>query len=1225
MIINVPVFRNSGDETGKEVILDNLVIIDDLFNIVKDKIFYGVQDVTERDDFLYKNLLKYELITDIQTVNLEKNIQLLFYLNQENVKNVRINITNIFDIIKDEFYSVYLLGKESIEFDNLFNKYNIEFTDLTKTDLWYCIIAHVYSTPDITLSGNDTIEYIESMFDQFTNYLDDAYRSIKQEMSDIESNLQNYYKMVKTINMDILNDIKYNTLEVEYRPNDFIKGVKGRFINLPVIFNTLELNINIPFVLLNARINASDNPLSRIYNNTIANSKEIKSWSLNEKVKDTVYTYKRISGLLFKYKIKNNNNYISIIINETGIIKVIWDDIYKNIDIQLDYASILKYMDECVVNVFSVINSLKDVFKSKKKIDNLDNYVKKIKSIDLLVAIPTFIDRFDFSKLLNNRIIIETLFSQKDTISLDILYLYYLKLGSEENRISLSIKDNLYEKGSIIQIYNVKTPIQIQIIIQQLLCIYYTLETRNTTQVFTEKGRIKDLRAAGVDISSIKCQSGQQPLINEEGDIAFNKLKEKVQDIYQVEYKNIRYTCPTEVYPYVGINTNNGICCFKRDQRSKPDFIRVLHPELINVDVQPSNFKIQVTFKDITFTTFAIKVVYSLQNEYKYHFINSNNEIIPILNEQLVEEIERTEMKSPTNSTIWLDTIPIFYLTNNPPKNKCNETPNIYNKDDNNIDKPCEDVENFPFFGYTGNSYPCCFSSSPTTYNGNEKKKKKDIFSKDIITGEKILDNDRFGILHPNLQVLFNKYTKSENPGVFYRYGVNQGKYAILNCIINSGLTVNNSPFDLLIDIKKYITEKPEILFDLNNGYIMDKFTTLNRYMNYLETNNAINPLDIIDVLQRMLDVNIHIFDIPLRITQYKKEFAYDNIKILCKNGITSGYNKNIILIKRNNYYELICHANLPTKKISYIFDNHEKCIGFLNDFIKKTCRTIQLYPVDYKYEKLYTLQNVIKKLENKPWKILAQVMLNNKAIMLMIKKNKQKYFTLLPIFQKGGQSQDLKNYSLQDVINTSIMDLQETINNLEEIQDIFPEYNLMGYTTDSNGFIDSALTSYGIHIPLKKSKQKDNELLPHLNYDYVYLTETGFSQTDLLDEYNKNEKEIYDITFTIKTVIGEYFSKQPIIKQKLLNLILNCKKSKTEKFKIIKEMIQKFIKDYDRHDIIISNITNEILNDNIENNLLNNVIIMSHIDSTKIISRDSESILVSMDDILKWVRNFKN
>jgi hypothetical protein len=281
MIINVPIFRNSGDEIGSEIILDNLVIIDDLFDTVRDKIFYEVNS-EERDGYLYKNLLKYELVSGNGSVVLKKNIQLLFYLDKiehfttddtddltnlfnnmridnkettETYKGVYIRVTNIFDVIKDDFYSVYLLGENSEQLDELFNKYNVEFVELTKQDLWYCIMAHVFSNNDIQLSGNDSKEKVDKIFDEFTNYLEDAYKRIKRKMDELTNELSNYYKQIKALDIDISRDIKYNTLSVEYRPNDFITGTKGRFINLSTIFNVLQLNINIPFVLLNARIN----------------------------------------------------------------------------------------------------------------------------------------------------------------------------------------------------------------------------------------------------------------------------------------------------------------------------------------------------------------------------------------------------------------------------------------------------------------------------------------------------------------------------------------------------------------------------------------------------------------------------------------------------------------------------------------------------------------------------------------------------------------------------------------------------------------------------------------------------------------------------------------------------------------------------------------------------------------------------------------------------------
>jgi hypothetical protein len=1217
MIINVKVYRNSGEEIGNEIKLDNLIIIDDLFDTVKDKIFYN-QNNEERDGFLYKNLLKYELQVNDTLIHLDTNKQLLFYINDYTKKRISIQVTSIVDILDSEFYTIYLLGENSSQFTELFEKYKHDFIDLTKHDLWYCIIARVLLDSNLTLSKNDTIESLNDAFEEFTNYMNNEFDKIESSYKRQSRDLNKYYTIVEYSTIPLNFNVKYNNVEIEYRPIDFIAGTRGKFINLLVLFNRLELDINFPYVMLSKSLNTSENenPISRIYNNTIASETQIKSWSLTEKIKDSVYVYKRLSGILIKLKIKNNNNYMSIIINESGIIKVNWEDIYKNIEIQLDYDNILNYIKESIELFINKISLIKGVFK---KPINFNAYQKKIKSIDSLISIDTFIDRFDFSKLLNNNSIITYLFSQKDTLTIDTLFLYYLKLGTVENRISLSIKDNLYEKGSIIQIYNIQNTIQIEIIITQLLSIYYTLPVLNTNQVLIEKGRIKDLRAAGVEISSMKCQSGQQPLINTEGDNAFDIIKKKIPDVYQVEYKNIKYTCPTELYPYVGINTNNGICCFKRDQRSKTEYIRTLHPDLINVDVQPSNFKITVSEDNNSFITFVIKVVYSLENDYVYHFINSKNDIIPILNEDLVKEIETNEENAPLSTTMWLETVPIYYLTTNPAKNKCVADANVYNKDNHNINKPCEHLKNTPYFGYSSNSYPCCFVSPPAIYNGIDKRKKKDAFSKDIIIGEKILDNDRFGKLHPNLRVLFNKYLKFDT-GIFYRYGINQGKYAILNAIIKSGLTKDNSPFDLLTSISDYLSANPDIITGLNDGYIVDKFTnnnTLQRYITFLKTNEIMNPLDILDVLQRMFDVNIHIFEIPLKISEYKKEFEYDNIRLFCKTNIKSNYTKNIILIKRSHYYELIAHARIDT--INFIFNNDAKCIQFLNNFTEKTCKQI---PEKYV---LYTYQEVTELIIDKPWKIMAQIINNRKTEMLLIKHTKKKFFILLPIFQKGaGIQADVKNYSLKSISESIIiMTLADTIPLLPDIQAVFPSYNIIGYIVNDYGFVDSAITSYGINIPLKYSKL-DTELdIPRMNYTYMIQDESIDLGHDSLDTFIKNETENDKKVYEFKVLLGGLFEKFPEVKNKILNIILDTTESRIKKFFNIKKAILRFI-NVVVDDILLSNVTNEILNDNIENNLLNNVIVMTRIDTSKITIRESESILLNMDDILKWVHNFK-
>ena len=56
----------------------------------------------------------------------------------------------------------------------------------------------------------------------------------------------------------------------------------------------------------------------------------------------------------------------------------------------------------------------------------------------------------------------------------------------------------------------------------------------------------------------------------------------------------------------------------------------------------------------------------------------------------------------------------------------------------------------------------------------------------------------------------------------------------------------------------------------------------------------------------------------------------------------------------------------------------------------------------------------------------------------------------------------------------------------------------------------------------------------------------------------------------------------------------------------------------------LFKSIANEILNDNKEKLLLNNIITSDTFNKNDVIIRDSESILLNIDDIRKWIKKYQ-
>ena len=83
--------------------------------------------------------------------------------------------------------------------------------------------------------------------------------------------------------------------------------------------------------------------------------------------------------------------------------------------------------------VINNINKLSGVFLKSKRIDDINNSTLMIDSITGLTQTKFLIDKQNFSKMLFDTTISENIFELKETISEDILSLYYKKYGKRES------------------------------------------------------------------------------------------------------------------------------------------------------------------------------------------------------------------------------------------------------------------------------------------------------------------------------------------------------------------------------------------------------------------------------------------------------------------------------------------------------------------------------------------------------------------------------------------------------------------------------------------------------------------------------------------------------------------------------------------------------------------------------------------------------------------------
>jgi hypothetical protein len=1256
----VTLFNTFPNENGSfDLNLEYSILIDDTLETIYKKILYSY------NEHYYKYLkLELKIYADNQLISNDiilTDKSLYSYISSDILMNnpplrFEIYLTNISDVInqnKDGFF----INALYLDFQSNFEKYYEEYPYLTLDIIKYLTYFIFQDDIKMTLDADELILQYQDEEDKAIDLSKNAFAT--DELS-FYRELQQGIKVIPIL----------DSINLTYKPKENM----DYYIKLLSIYNYLELSDTIPFIGISKKFmkNTGDytkDPLVRIYNKTNASAKEIQNWMMTKR--NNILYYKKITGLMIKYKIDNNLNYLSISISSNNIIKVEWNDIQSNKNIDLSYTNCIYLIKKYINNFITILNNLPKITLQKQKIPLIDNnYNLYITSIDTKTEVPVYIEKSAFLNIINKSWI-QRRFELKNTKSIDTIYLLYV----HEN-LSISFKDNLYNKGSVIMIYNAKNFFQINLIINELLAIYNTINPEirkkfEDLQTIIKKSTIKDLRSAGAEITSRKCQGNRQPKIYDD------TIPIKT---YTLEYNGISYMCNENEYPYPGVQnmTGNEICCFKADQRTKPHFIKKIYPDLLNTIVQPSNFKVNIEQNNKTITTFVIKVIYSMNNDIKYNWLSDDNKLHPITNENLIKKIESL----PYN--IWLEPTELYNIINLPQKTKCNTPPDIYNKNNDNINQSCQKYTDTPFFSYNNKfSVPCCVNTTPIE-RVDEKKKSMNPFSHAKIKTERILSYNRLGELYPGLSVLFNTYFIKGNDR-FYRIGVNQGTYSFLNTLLKA-LNIQNA-LDIINAIKDYLIENLSLFKELKGGEIFLKFKTVPRYIAYITKKIEID--DIIDILQIMYKINIHIFDIPLKTTEFSKEYLYDKMKLLCKFKKYENYNRNILLLKKSEYYENLVLTN-KNDEITYIFDNNEKCIQFLDIYYQKSCKVIEKYPEDYKYTKLLHVSEVtdvtvavkyvnninisfvlindilfpIQEISIDDIKVLipniqVSELSNNMLVpieqyiskMNIVNAKLKQPFTLLGYTVKKNKDMVIKMsfdsiFKNKPTIKEKVMELilkgnaDKVIQILNKLQMSIPNFPIANdtvlkqianeliskKTVDdlTTNYINNVLTSYNINVPLQDSKESlmQNALadkVPRLDYQTTPL-EDIYLPSDSMDRVDANiinDNKMIKYNKTIRHHYYNVFQAKPLIKEQLDKIILD-KLTFQDKFIKIKKYLEKLQKNIPNfpvtNDIILSEIARQIIDDKTVDYLV----------MEKIKENDNETILLSMDDIFTWISDFK-
>lgn len=1220
------------------------ILIDDSLKVIKEKLALSND---------YNNLPYIPSFTKIEIKDLDNNYitikKSLFYTISsiyDNLPNqTTIYITHIEDELKNFLH-------ENI--GNLFYKITNDFPDLIEDD--FNIIYNNIINPDLIEN--------ENFYNKIISIITDIKNKYKEQIEDVYLNA--FYKesekyTYKDIGLEPT-AIQFTNLDITIKNKDkVIESQKIPFIKLEKLFNILELDNEIPFIALNKRFTNNKMPLIKTYNSILQNvqSKEVKNWVLTEKLKLNQVNYKKIVGILLKVKMQINKQtmpiYITLNILPTGII-------FVNIKLQKNTFTLNEILDNLKISINNVILKLNtlDVFTQSKHLSTIDNSIISIKSISNTIVTNFFINREKFKDILNNKYLSSNLLELKKTESLIILSAFYKNTYKSENLdikgLTINIEDNPYNlESSIINISGAENLLQTQIItmiifILNILSNDFKIDkvgrfikkkgVNRKVKEITNKKKLKDV---GYNFDSKKCQPPRQPVIVDEN----TPLNENI-----ITFKTWKFKCADLSSPYPGFLNNNIPCCFANNRVGSEVYIRNKDPESLNISVRPSNLKIKIKIDGIKKLTEVLVIkLTDDDDDDNYYYISEDNRPTLINDKDAIKKIKAII----NEKNIWLPTVKLAQVIYPATTNKCINAP-ILNKRLSSIGKntlidlkkgvnaPCEFHEKTNFFGFSSNSIPCCYNSERSVESPINKRELDIAKGYISTTYDKLLDFQKFGILQPDLDSLFNKTLHAipiEN-SKYYRMGIIQGSNSILNCILlginntlNGSLKINGiSDFKQIIT--HYLNNNKSEFNRLNNGQIFIKYNSIDNYLNYINNKSSIYWGDIIDLLEQIINLNVLIIDIN------------DKTKILCRPGHVYNNNKPfLILLKKKlmdniniisiDTFELVIKLETIDKKKNLIkqFDSNNKIVNFLVNYYTNSCVKEYIYPDNYKYKKLYTINSVKEIVNNQNLgDIKYQLEYKGRTSLLMTFKN-----ILLPI-QETGVTDDLEKISLNMLYSgkLKLLSLNDYIKYYKKL-----DIKILGITTSNKKNIGGLLTEFGYLIPFLEDKNTDKENIteiPKLNFIYYLDIDENLIgnnpkinlETENLKQYNIYNKHVDKMNndlFKTKTIIAKRIEKlknKDQVIEYIKEVITATNFTKLEKIDKIIVILLQLLKNAEISNyllFLLKTISNEMILDNIENSLLNGIVV-NQSKNNEIIKRETESILLNLDDIYKWIKTYQ-
>lgn len=1225
----MPITFEIKHRTTGGIITDHpMLLVDESLGIIKAKLFAAMQGID-----MYPGFLKFELQVgaDQTYVLLPDNKPIVQYL-QDLQAPITLYITNLLTVLETQYDIGTLMTLDNTE--ELYKTLQMQFVDTTEKDLEFAIKLITFKTNPVVHAD------LQPFIEEYIQTIRIKQQATQQKLSVMQGGLQQLYDTLPAYTdirlfLDTADngqiDYKYSSVALSVRGKGYVPGVKGFFVKLESIFNVFPLSETIPFIAYKIPGNDTE-PMVKVFDK-LAKSEDartIRSWIFSEKKKMNLVSYKKVRGMLLKYKL-SPGVYIDIHLFRNGLleVKLAADTLPGTLE------TILQTILGSLNTVIDSLNMVQGGFTQARHLDSVANSTLELDAITCSVNTTFRISQTKLMNVLTNKALSDYIFEQKDTITENVLSLFYKKSiysdSSDEDTgkkgITVTVRDNPYTlDSSVITIFSASSRAQIQAILIQLIALAQVdigqVESLmgDEDQKLKTKSHIKALRKQGVKMLSTKCQKPRQPVVS----------SDSASQTYTLQFKGKSYVCPTKEYPYPGFTNENIVCCFKKDQRQRETYIRNSKHISTTADdilVEPSNTLVQIQDKNNqVFTTFILKIASeyvpgmssaNAMSQYYYHAFD--NTLVAITNNDLIEQLASEQYRD-----MWLPAIPLQQLLNPQQSKKCTHPPDMAQRDRSlsDVNAPCRMYPKHKFSGFTPTGVPCCFTKARETVPKKPTESKK----QHIITSDKMLEYKRLGTLPSVLNTVLNEIIDKPDNSIFYRMGVVQNNAAFLNAIL---LALNNTIQDRTINtssqFKQYIFEhvnKPDVFRSLNSGALSIAYPTVESYIQ--SVNDSIDWIEVVDVVQRLVQVNVLVLDIPYKTSESTTIPDYSRMTLVCTPHVRVQEGRDyIVLLKRMTTFEIIVLVH-NDGGIQSVFHPETSIIKLLLDYKADSCVKQDIFPDGFTFTKLYTVQELLTTLQDTPHTITSQIITAfNKVVYLKTKSG-----AVLPVVEAGIQP-NLPTHIVIDIVRSQkLPTLAALIATLQDINTYFPQDKqcaLIGVTLANRETttVTAVLTNMGQLVPVKQSPLQGVSLpvLPYTFYEDIDSQIKNGNNNGGLNqqvEYTREIEALQQHTHTLKSQLASALYADNEAQQRIRAINVDTTKTRFEKVAELVEILKQLVPSNDTFQY--TQIANDILNDNVENLLLNNVVVSDIFNPKQILTRDTERILLSIPDIQKWL-----